>query len=68
MAAKPSTKDAKKIKIKLVRSVLGRPEKHRKVVKALGLTKTNSEVEQFDTPIIRGMINTIPHLITVTQA
>ena len=56
----------KKLKIKLVRSVLGRPEKHRKVVKALGLTKTNSVVEQYDTPIIRGMINTIPHLICVT--
>jgi large subunit ribosomal protein L30 len=57
-----------KIRVTLTRSLLGRPEKHRKVAKALGLTKSQRTVEHFDTPIIRGMINKISHLLTVEVA
>ena len=60
--------DAKKLKITLTRSLLGRPEKQAKVARALGLTKTHRSVTQFDTPIIRGMINKISHLLTVEVA
>ena len=60
--------EAKKLKVTLTRSVLGRPENQRKVVKALGLRKTNHTVEHVDTPIIRGMLNAVSHLLTVEEA
>jgi large subunit ribosomal protein L30 len=55
------------LKIKLVKSIIGRPEKHRKVVRSLGLRKTNQTVEKEDTPSIRGMINVVPHLLKVEE-
>ena len=48
-----------KIKIKLVKSLIGRIPKHIHVAKQLGLRKINSEVVHQDTPAIRGLINTI---------
>lgn len=63
-----SEQSNKQLRITLVRSLLGRPEKHRKVAKALGLNKSQRSVLQYDTPIIRGMINKISHLITVEVA
>lgn len=58
----------KKLKITLTRSLIGRPEKQRRVAKALGLTKSHQSVVQADTPLIRGMINKITHLLTVEVA
>ncbi len=43
-----------KIKIKLVRSVICTPEKHKKIVRSLGLQKLNRVVERPDTPAFRG--------------
>ena len=51
------------LKVTLVKSPIGRPEKHRKVVVGLGLTKLNSSVVRQDTPEIRGMINKVIHLV-----
>jgi large subunit ribosomal protein L30 len=62
------SKSGRQVKITLTRSLLGRPEKHRRVAKALGLTKSQNSVIQYDTPIIRGMINKISHLLTVEVA
>jgi large subunit ribosomal protein L30 len=62
------TKSDRQLKITLTRSLLGRPEKHRRVAKALGLTKSQHSVVHYDTPIIRGMINKISHLLTVEVA
>lgn len=56
-----------KIKIKLVRSTICTPEKHKKVVRALGLRKLNQVVEKPDTPAFRGMAAKIPHLLTVVE-
>lgn len=61
-------KSDRQLKITLTRSLLGRPEKHRRVARALGLTKSQRSVVQYDTPIIRGMINKISHLLTVEVA
>ncbi|MFY9942770.1 MAG: 50S ribosomal protein L30 [Desulfobacterales bacterium] len=58
---------AAKIKVTLVRSVVGKPEKHRKIVRGLGLRKMNNSVELEDTPSIRGMVNHIPHLVKVEE-
>ena len=56
-----------KLIITLKRSIIGRPEKHRRTVDALGLGKVNSKVEQEDTPQVRGMIRQVVHLIEVEE-
>jgi large subunit ribosomal protein L30 len=53
------------IKIKLIRSSIGRPRKHRAVLRGMGLTKMNKVVSLKDTPEIRGMINKVSHLVEV---
>ncbi len=57
----------KTIKITLVKSLIGSTEKQRRVARALGLTKKDQTVEHHDTPIIKGMINAIPHLLKVAE-
>ena len=56
-----------KIKIKLVRSPICAPQKHKNIVRALGLRKLNQFVERPDTPSFRGMVLKIPHLLTVIE-
>ncbi|MCP3922194.1 MAG: 50S ribosomal protein L30 [Desulfobacterales bacterium] len=56
---------ASKIKIQLVRSMIGRPEKHRKILRGMNLTKINRTVELEDTPSIRGMVQKVKHLVKV---
>lgn len=55
------------LKITLTRSLIGRPEDQRATVKALGLKKTNTFVTQDDTPVIRGMVRKVEHLVTVEE-
>jgi large subunit ribosomal protein L30 len=57
----------KYLKIKLVRSLIGRPKKHELVARGLGLKKLNSEVIREDCPEIRGMIRKISHLVKVEE-
>ncbi len=56
------------LKIKMVKSVITRPEKQRKVMRGLGLTKLNSTVILADTPQTRGMINKVIHLVSVEES
>jgi len=56
-----------KIKVKLVKSIIGRKQDQIDTVKALGLKKINSEVEHEDTPQIRGMIQKVIHLVEVKE-
>jgi len=58
---------AAKLKVTLVRSMIGRPEKHRRVLKGMGLTKLNRTVELEDTPAIRGMVNKVSHLVKAEE-
>jgi large subunit ribosomal protein L30 len=60
-------KMAKPIQVKLVRSPIGRPEKHRRILKALGLTKLNRTVDLYGTPSIVGAIRKVIHLVEVTE-
>jgi len=55
------------IKIKLVRSVICTPEKHKVIVRSLGLRKINQVVVRPDTPGFRGMVKKIPHLLAVVE-
>ena len=56
-----------KIKIKQVRSRIGRPKVQKLTLDALGLTKMNQIVEHNATPQILGMVKKIQHLITVVE-
>ena len=58
---------AKEIKVTQVCSVIGRPPKHRRTMRALGLTKINKTVVHQDTPVIRGMIKQVIHLVRVEE-
>ena len=55
------------IKVTLVRSMIGRPEKHRRVLRGMGLTKLNRTVELEDTPAIRGMVHKVSHLVKTEE-
>jgi len=57
----------KKIKITLVKSLIGSTEKQRRVAKALGLTKKDQTVEHENSAVIMGMVNAIPHLLKVAE-
>lgn len=55
----------KKINVKLVRSPIGYNQNQQKVLTSLGFTKLNSVVTKNDSPMIRGMINKVRHLVAV---
>ena len=57
----------KMLKVKMVKSVITRPEKQRKVLRGMGLNKLNSTVTLADTPEIRGMIKKVIHLVSVEE-
>ncbi len=57
----------KKLRIKLVRSLVGRPRKQREVVRGLGLRRINSEVMKKDCPEVRGMVDKVSHLVNVEE-
>lgn len=59
--------DQAKIKIKLVRSPICTPEKHKAIVRGLGLKKLNQVVERPDTPAFRGMVKKVPYLLAVVE-
>jgi large subunit ribosomal protein L30 len=53
------------IQIQYFRSVIQAPVKHKRVVKGLGFTRLNQIVVREDTPSIRGMVKTVPHLVRI---
>jgi large subunit ribosomal protein L30 len=53
----------KKIKVTLVKSVIGTKQDHRATVRGLGLRKLNSSAELADTPAVRGMIKKVAYLV-----
>lgn len=55
------------LRITLVRSLSGRTEHARRVVKGLGLTRLHRSVERMDTPEIRGMIRKVHFLVRVEE-
>ncbi len=55
----------KKIKVTLVKSVIGTKQDHRATVRGLGLRKLNSSSELEDTPAVRGMIQKVQYLVKV---
>ena len=54
-----------KIKIKQIRSRIGRPKDQKRTLDALGLNKINKVVEHNAAPQIMGMVNKVNHLIKI---
>ncbi len=55
------------IKIKLVKSGIGRMQNHKLCIKGLGFKKVNQIVEVVDTPSNRGMINKISDMLEILE-
>lgn len=53
----------KKLKVTLIKSVIGTKEDHRATVRGLGLRRLNSSAVLEDTPAVRGMIRKIAYLL-----
>lgn len=56
-----------KLRITYKKSSIGYSQKQRATVQALGLRKLHQVVEHEDSPVIRGMINKVAHLVTVEK-
>jgi len=59
--------DKKMMKVKLVRSVYGRIEKHRACVRGLGLRRMHQIAEVEDTPATRGMLNKVAYMVQLVE-
>ena len=56
-----------KVKLKLVRSVIGKPKDQKATVAALGLKRLNQEIEKDVNPQVAGMIAKVKHLLSVEE-
>lgn len=61
------TAAAKTLRITLMRSPTGYSERQKRTVRALGLRRMHQTVEQTDTPVVRGMIAKVVHLVKVEE-
>ena len=59
--------EAKKIRVKLVRSMNGRLKKHQACVRGLGLRRMHHSVEVIDTPENRGMIRKVSYMLETEE-
>ena len=55
------------LKITQVKSGIGRKQNQRDTLRSLGLKRIHDSVVQEDRPEIRGMVATVPHLVTVEE-
>jgi large subunit ribosomal protein L30 len=55
------------VRIKQIGSLIGCTDGQRACVRGLGLRKLNQVVERQDTPMVRGMIRKVPHLVAVVE-
>ena len=56
-----------RLEITQVRSAIGRPQNQHHTLRSLGLKRIGDVVVKEDRPEIRGMANTIPHLVAVEE-
>ena len=57
----------KRLRITLIKSYIGRPQKQRDILRGMGLGKLNKTVMLKDTPEIRGMVNKVSHLVFMEE-
>jgi len=60
-------KSAKKLHITYVRSAIGYSRRQKGTIRALGLKRLGDTVEHEDTPVIRGMVHKVQHLVQVDE-
>lgn len=60
-------KRAERVKVTLVRSIIGESRRTRATVRALGLRRLNSSREHVLTPQIEGMLRQVAHLVKVEK-
>ena len=65
--ASKAAKAAATVKIKQIGSLIGCTDKQRACVRGLGLRRMHHVVERQDTPMVRGMIGKVPHLVAVVE-
>ena len=58
---------AKKIRVTYVKSAIGYSKKQKGTIEALGFRKLHQSVVHNDTPVVRGMLNKVSHLIEVEE-
>ena len=56
-----------RLRIRMIGSVIGCPEKQRATVRGLGLRRLHQVVEREDTPAVRGMVKKVPHLAEIVE-
>lgn len=66
MAAKKKSA-VKNLQVTLIKSPIGYPARQKGTVRALGLRKINQTIAHADTPVIRGMIAKVSHLVEVQE-
>ncbi|MEM5774601.1 MAG: 50S ribosomal protein L30 [Anaerolineaceae bacterium] len=59
--------EPKMVKITLIKSIIGYPQRQKDTVHALGLRRINQTVEHADNPALRGMIAKVVHLVAVEE-
>ena len=67
MAPRAAKKKGKTLELVQVRSGICTPENHKRTLKALGFSRLNQKVTRPDNPAIRGMVDTIPHLVRIVS-
>jgi large subunit ribosomal protein L30 len=55
------------VRIRMIGSVIGCPDKQRETVRGLGLRRLHQVVERQDTPAVRGMVRKVPHLVEIVD-
>ena len=65
--AKTKQKAAGTIKVKMIGSLIGCTDVQRANVRGLGLRRIHQVVEREDTKAVRGMVNKVPHLVTIVE-
>lgn len=58
---------AKSLRIRQIRSPIGRPREQREVLRSLGLRRIRHVVERSDTPAVRGIVKKISHLVEIVE-
>jgi len=56
-----------KLRITWVKSSIGYAQRQKRTIRALGFRRLGDVVEQADTPVIRGMVDKVSHLIRVEE-
>jgi large subunit ribosomal protein L30 len=65
--AKKTTPKEKRLRVTLVKSAIGYTLRQKNTVRALGLHRMHETVEHIDSPVLRGMIAKVSHLVQVEE-